>query len=162
VGVIKLTDQAHAKDDLTALGTTDLNPLTALPGEQLILGRVDFAEPAVSSRGGYYYFILIDKRTNTGVFELYDGRGSGWGSNLDLVAERYPWLSALAPQPVGQGWRTTGASALQVATKQTSETFVALIPEEAGISADDLLLTMVFMGSDGQIYWATQVPLTTV
>ena len=43
---------------------------------------------------------------------------------------------------------------------QTSATFAAVIPDRSGITANDLLIAIIFVGPDGQIYWAAPVPVT--
>jgi hypothetical protein len=95
------------------------------------------------------------------------GIGSAGADNR--VAERYAWLRGAGHVKVGDNeWRSNG-SGLHVSDEKASPlTFVALFPylEEpdpqltiatAPVAMSDLLLALVYMGPDGQVYWARRL-----
>jgi hypothetical protein len=155
---IRFTDYDRFTADAAALGVTGLNPLVGGERSQVFIGRIDYRMPAAARGAGSYYVVVIDKRTNTVAPELADAHGGGWDGFLGEVAKKYPWLSAMAPIPAGGGWTFAG-STVSVATDTPAPiTFAGIFPARTGMQPSDLLVALIFIGPDQQIYWAT--PLT--
>ncbi len=160
--VIKLTDTDHVIADARAYGGAGLTPVVVGgEGDRLLVGRVDFAVPTGAAGSGRYDFILIDTRTNQPV-QAFSGRdGGGWGGSLGVeLPRRYPWLSAVAPHRTASNEWTDTAQAVQVDPAAGYAAFTAAVPDGTGVTVADLMLAMVFVGTDGQIYWAAQVPVS--
>ena len=128
-------------------------------GDQMLIGRLTLRRPAAATAKDSYYVVLIDRGRGRDVKGIFTVDGNGWDGRLDVLPDRYPWLFALRPEDRGDGFEIS-PSAIIVAADQTSATVVALIPDGTGITADDLLIAMVLVGPDDQIYWATPVPVT--
>ncbi len=142
--------------------------------DQLVLGRVSWQTPPKPLDGGYFAVFLIDKRTNHkpevfGVAAPQEAVGIGSAGIENRIAERYSWLRGAGDATFGDDeWRSNG-SRLSVADEKASPlTFVALFPyvEEpdpefpmatAPVATSDLLLALVYMGPDGQVYWAQRL-----
>ena len=161
-------DQAQA-----ALGSAYQAPV-AYDGDQLVLGRVWWQKPPAPLAGGYFALFLIDKRSDLkpAVFAVsapQNSVGIGGAGVENRVADRYPWLRGAGDIRVSEhewlsvgsrlGIRDAGASPL---------TFVARFPHlerheraypiaTAPVTLPDLLLALVHMGPDGQVYWAQRL-----
>ncbi len=162
------TDEAQA-----ALGANTPTPL-ASGRDQLVLGRVSWQAPPEPLDGGYFAVFLIDKRTDHkpevfGVSAAPDAVGIGSAGTENRIAERYPWLRGAGDATFGDNeWRSNG-NRLHVADEKASPlTFVALFPYRekpdpelpmatSPIAMSDLLLAMVHMGPDGQVFWAQRL-----
>lgn len=143
--------------------------------DQLVLGRVSWQTPPRPLDGGYFAIFLIDKRTNVkaGSFSVSSPRqeaiSAGGAGVENKIAERHPWLQGAGDVKVGDTWWSYG-SRLAVSDGDASPlTFVAPLPylegaqrEAAGVATapvalSDLLLALVYLGSDGQVYWAQRL-----
>ncbi|WP_446219475.1 hypothetical protein [Micromonospora sp. IBHARD004] len=125
--------------------------------------------------------VLVDKRSNrlpaiievrhsrTRVRDLPDPAtvGSSWIQNK--IAQRYPWLKGMGDKKSGEDTWLSEGSVIWVDDQEASPlTFVATFPPTqeqpqpqrqaavttAPVVIPDLLLAMVCIGSDDQIYWA--------
>ncbi|MEU8078456.1 hypothetical protein AB0B31_23800 [Catellatospora citrea] len=162
VATIRLTDMEHFDADAAALGVSGLHSMLG----QTILGRLDVATPQPTSRG-YYQLIMIDRRYNRVVRQLYGRDGGGWGGDaLRDAWKRYPWLSALTPTPHGNAEISyPDGMAVGVQPDETSVGFVGTLPrdEQTGLSPSaHLMVALLFTGPQGQLYWAVEVPVTVV
>jgi hypothetical protein len=151
---IRFTDQEHADQDLSAYHAVGLQKVIGNAGDQTLIGRLTLRRPAAASAEDTYYVVLIDRGRNCDVNGIFTVDGNGWDGRLDVLPDRYPWLFALRPEDQGDGFEIS-PSAIVVAADQTSATFAAVIPDGAGITTNDLLMAIILMGPDGQIYWAT-------
>ncbi|AYF32283.1 hypothetical protein CSH63_33555 [Micromonospora tulbaghiae] len=143
--------------------------------DQLVLGRVSWQIPPEPLDGGYFAIFLIDKRTNLkpGRFSasspLQEAVGFGNAGVENKIPERYPWLRGAGGVKEGNTWWSYG-SRLAVSDGNASPlTFVALFPHVEGllraavhvptapVAISDLLLALVHMGPDGQVYWAQRL-----
>ncbi|WP_199180362.1 hypothetical protein [Verrucosispora sp. ts21] len=157
----------------TALGETAHAPVT-YGRDQLVLGRVSWQTPPEPLDGGYFAIFLIDKRTNHkpevfGVAAPQAAVGIGSAGIENRIAERYSWLRGAGDATFGDDEYRSNGNRLHVADEKASPlTFVALFPyvEEpdpelpratAPVAMSDLLLALVYMGEDGQVYWAQRL-----
>ncbi|WP_259275713.1 hypothetical protein [Micromonospora chalcea] len=160
-------DQAQA-----ALGSAYQSPV-AYNGDQLVLGRVSWQKPPAPLAGGYFALFLIDKRTDLkpSVFAVsapQDSVGIGGAGVENRIPDRYPWLRGAGDIRVSEHeWLSVG-SRLGIHDAGASPlTFVALFPHRdrtertpiatAPVTLPDLLLALVHMGPDGQVYWAQRL-----
>ncbi|MFC3502040.1 hypothetical protein ACFOOK_13865 [Micromonospora krabiensis] len=161
-------DEAQA-----ALGENAPAPF-ATGRDQLVLGRVSWQTPPKPLDGGYFAIFLIDKRTDHkpevfGVSAPQEAVGIGSAGIESRITERYSWLRGAGDATFGDDeWRSNG-NRLHVADETAAPlAFVALFPylEEphpeasmatAPVALSDLLLAMVYLGPDGQVYWAQRL-----
>jgi len=152
-------------------------------GDQLVLGRVSWQAPPTPLDGGWFAIFLIDKRTDAkpGTFAISsEQKAVSVGSHgaHNKIPERFPWLQGAGDVEHNGTWTSIGSN-LSVADAAASPlTFIALfgneqrIQEEASeeldaralpsvavapVAMSDLLLAMVYMGPDGQVYWAQRL-----
>ncbi len=156
---VRFTDQEHADQDLSAYDAVGLQTVIGDAGDQMLIGRLTLRRPAAATAKDTYYVVLIDRGRGRDVKGIFTVDGNGWDGRLDVLPDRYPWLFALRPEDRGDGFEIS-PSAVIVAADQTSATFAAVIPDRSGITANDLLMAIILMGPDGQIYWAAPVPVT--
>lgn len=148
------------------------------PKVQLVLGRVSWQRPP-EPLDGSLMVVLIDKRANRlpAIIEVRQNRprirdypdpaavGSSWIQNK--IAQRYPWLSGMADRKTGQDTWFSDGSVVWVDEQEGSPlTFAARFPEAQThsrtptaargepVAISDMLLAVVCLGSDDQIYWA--------
>jgi hypothetical protein len=158
----------------TALGEEVNAPLPG-PDGQLVLGRVSWQPPQQGLAGGLIWILLIDKRTDLKppFFSVASPRQESVGCAADgvfiEVANRYPWLRGAADRRDSNGFHSTGMAVYAAAADATPVTFVAVFPAfddtvpavdqvaSAPVAVSDLLLAMVYVGADRQIYWATRL-----
>ncbi|MFI6128248.1 hypothetical protein [Micromonospora sp. NPDC051141] len=156
-----------------ALGSAYQAPV-ASGGDQLVLGRVSWQTPSASLDGGYFALFLIDKRTDLkpSVFAVaapQESVGLGSAGVENRIADHYPWLRGAGPLRVGgSGWYS-GGSRLAIGDADASPvTFVALFPHlethqrefpmaTAPVTLPDLLLALVYLGPDDQVFWAQRL-----
>jgi hypothetical protein len=159
---IRITNDDDFGRDEAALGVTDLSTLDPGQGAQAFVGRVDFAIPTAAHKGGLYYVIVIDDRTNSAVSAIWgNGAGQGWAGALDVLPQRYSWLDALTPKDNGFGFISDPSAAMADPDKTGSLGIDGLVVDDGSVTAADLTVVLVFQGPDGQIYWATKVPTAT-
>jgi hypothetical protein len=159
---IRLTDEQHYQVDEAALGLDGVPPvLIDGRASRLFIGRVDLTRPKNAPRNARYGFVVIDKRTNTAVVIADQSGSSGWDTYLEEVDQRYPWLSALKPRKVGGDYELPGAAIDVSASDAGPVLFSGSIEDDATVTAQDLEVVMIFVGPDGQVYWAAPVPIRT-
>ncbi|MFC4019464.1 hypothetical protein ACFOW4_16185 [Micromonospora sp. GCM10011542] len=143
--------------------------------DQLVLGRVSWQTPPKPLDGGYFAIFLIDKRTNlkpgsfSALSPLQEAVGLGSAGVENKIADRYSWLQGTGDVREGNSWWSYG-SRLAVSDGNASPlTFVAPFPHVEGplraavhvptapVAISDLLLALVYMGPDGQVYWAQRL-----
>jgi hypothetical protein len=170
-GTLELVSYDRAQQ---ALGS-GVNAPVAYPGDQLVLGRVAWSPPPAPLDGGWFTIVLIDKPANLipGSFAVASPAqasvGIGSDGTLRDVADRFPWLAAVAPRRVGSGWAAAGSVIYARAGQASPVTFVTSfaatklpqpleLPVATGpVAIPDLLLALVYIGPDGQIYWARRL-----
>ncbi|HKD98730.1 MAG TPA: hypothetical protein VKB69_14220 [Micromonosporaceae bacterium] len=165
VATIRFTDFDHFTADAAAIGVTGLGGL-AVEGRQEFVGRLDINVPSGAANSGTYVLVVIDTRANRMASWLWGpdvpGGGSGWAGAWDMVPERYPWLSAIHSVDLGGGISTDpGMAYMMDPAIGRSVGFEGLLaPGSAVRSPSDLAVALVYFGPDGQLYWATPVPVT--
>ncbi|WP_155374386.1 hypothetical protein [Catellatospora vulcania] len=158
VATIRLTDMEHFDADAAALGVSGVTPLL----NRTVLGRLDLAVPQPAGRGRYY-LVLIDKRYDRAAPQLFGKDGGTWGgAGMRNAWKRYPWLSALTPTSDGDGWAGYPGMAVSVSPDTTSAGFVGRFRKEDVPQPADLLVALLFLGPQDQLYWAVQVPVAVV
>ncbi|MEV4761147.1 hypothetical protein AB0J89_00775 [Micromonospora chokoriensis] len=157
-----------------ALGGKTHPPLVSDERDQLVLGRVTWQPPPEPLDGGYFAVFVIDKRSNRkpGDFAVSAPQKAvslGSAGVENRIVERYAWLRGAGDVKVGDNeWRSNG-NRLGVYDETASPlTFVALFPyvadaarkptvATAPVGMSDLLLALVYLGPDGQVYWAQRL-----
>ncbi len=150
---IRLTDEKAFDHDVRALGGSTSVAYEKAAG-QTFVGRVDYRVPADAE--GDFYAVVIDKRQHRVAQHIFGGEASSWSSTLAALPERFPWLSAMATRQVDGGYRDAGMAVSARASSPGPLTFVGSFPG-AGLSAEDLMVALIFIGSDGQTYWAERL-----
>ncbi|MEV0881680.1 hypothetical protein AB0I85_28055 [Micromonospora echinofusca] len=143
--------------------------------DQLVLGQVSWQTPPRPLDGGYFAIFLIDKRTNLkpGSFSASSPRQEavslGSAGTDNKIAERYPWLQGAGYVRQGNSWWSYGSRLAVFDGHATPLTFVARFPQLEGplreeahvptapVAISDLLLALVHVGPDGQVYWAQRL-----
>lgn len=157
VATIQLTDGSHVLADVTRLGATGIQPWYGTDGDQLFVGQVNYRIPSNAQGAGRYAIVVIDKAGNQ-VSPLIWGAGAnsgqviqGWESTLSDAAKRWDWLAPMGARPnptvVFAPTDTVGPITFQGAFHQDAGT----------ITQSDLMVALVFMGTEGQIYWAERL-----
>jgi hypothetical protein len=146
---VRLTDASHFTVDQQALGIHGLELELRGKGGIAFVGAVTFGRPPGS---GIYSVVVVDRNSNRICPVLYDANGSYWDSFLDAVPDRYPWLDAMR-QPQASTVLAQGSGTAPIA-------FTGSFTDPALTGTGDLLVAVVYSGSDGQIYWASRVPIT--
>ena len=157
---IRATNGNRFVADAGALGVSTLTPLPDMASASIFVGRIDFTLPAGAGHDGSLCAVIIDKRANMGAsYVETDQSGSFWGAPLDDLSLRYPWLSMLAPIEVDGGFQED-SMAIDLGTRTHGPVPFSAVVGDEGVSASDLMVVLVFIGNDDQLYWATRVPLT--
>ncbi|TYB36942.1 hypothetical protein FXF50_16845 [Micromonospora sp. AP08] len=150
--------------------------------DQLVLGRISWRTPPKPLDGGYFAIFLIDKRVNrkVGSFIASSPRQSASSPRQEAISvgnagvenkipERYPWLQGAGDVKEGNTWWSYGSRLAVFDGDASPLTFVARFPYLEGpqreavraatapVAISDLLLALVYMGSDGQVYWAQRL-----
>ncbi|WP_155372805.1 hypothetical protein [Catellatospora vulcania] len=147
-------------------------------GGQLIHGQVTWENPP-SYGGGRFEVLVIDKRSHLKPHAIarkvpgttHSGRTQAAWYILDEVEQKYPWLRGAANLRDGDRVMTGSPSSLSVLPHDNGVTFVALFipatswPSErahkywatAPVKPSDLLVALVYIGDDDQIYWAQKL-----
>ncbi|GAA4608229.1 hypothetical protein BJY16_006734 [Actinoplanes octamycinicus] len=166
---LRFVDQATA-DAALAPGNAE----HAEPGEQILLGRVSWTPPAEARAGDSFRIVLLDKRRRLMpgfiAATAADPADVGAGSDhaLDLAEERYPWLRGIGAREINGGfwWPGSAVTASVDASPVTLQTVLHRArpgtPPEAAVatapvSVDDLLVALIGVGPDGQVYWAQRL-----
>lgn len=132
--------------------------------DQILLGRVSWNRPPEPQKDGSLRIVVLDKRSN-GLLPTFiavtsarpDAVFSGMDGALDEARSRYPWLGS-ARQDNGSIVYVSSVDASPV-TLQT-----VLHAPRPGITAifapaaiEDLLVALICVGPDGQVYWAQRL-----
>ncbi|WKU01804.1 hypothetical protein Q2K19_15650 [Micromonospora soli] len=144
------------------------------PKVRMVVGRVSW-RPTPEPLDGFLMVVLIDKRSNR--LPVIDLRrnwardaypaGVGGGGPQNKIAQRYPWLRGMGYKKIGENeWLSEGNVIWAHDQEASPLTFVARFPPTRNpqlpetalttepIAVSDLLLAVVCVGSDNQIYWA--------
>lgn len=153
----------------------EVNAPLAEGDDQLVLGRVNWRIPAEPQPGGGFWIVLLDKRTRLkpAAFGVTSPRqtavGIGGDSVLDAAVRRYSWLDGAGTRQIDDLWWSTGNAIYVDGADASPVTFVALFPAvgepmspkhavaTAPVSIPDLLVALICIGADRQVYWAQRL-----
>jgi hypothetical protein len=146
---VAIVDGDHVNAAAAALGLEEMDAPIASGTDQDIVARIDFDVPSAARGAGWYYATLIDTSTNRVPEWLTGGVSTGWHGALSVFASQYPQLSALAEGD---------PSASIVPAEWPGPIILSTVFAQRGpVKADQLLIVIMFMGPDGQVYWALTV-----
>ncbi|MBV1851981.1 hypothetical protein [Catellatospora tritici] len=146
-------------------------------GHQMLRGEVTWKVlPGLSSNwheDGWFEIVIVDKRSNLKPSYVVGTSASGLNvvsgddGVLIRVAEKYPWLRGAGGVKVGENRWHAGGLTLATAPAAGSVQFLAHFPQIEGeerrylasapIAQSDILIALVFIGSDRQVYWAERL-----
>lgn len=178
---IALTDNQNLPLVLKEYGASEDIAIQANPGDQLVVGRVSWTKPPKPLNGGWYGILLIDKDSGlkppvmsaTGPYP--DQIRIGSDPVFNIASERYPWLRGAGDTRAANGSYLSSSEAVQVYKDEGPITFVALFPAvgspddrsssraspavfaRAPVTLPELLVALVYVGPDRQIYWAERL-----
>ncbi|WP_144118421.1 hypothetical protein [Catellatospora sichuanensis] len=132
--------------------------------------------PGLSSdwdEDGWFEIVILDKRSELKPSYVVGTSASGLDVSpggagvLVRVAEKYSWLRGAGGTKVGENtWRSNGYT-LATAPAAGSVKFLAHFPQikaeerrsvaSAPIAQSDIVIALVFIGSDRQVYWAARL-----
>ncbi|BCJ48215.1 hypothetical protein GCM10010168_25750 [Actinoplanes ianthinogenes] len=167
---LRIVDQATADAALAPVGAQH-----AEPGEQIFLGRVTWTPPADAREGDSFRIVLLDKRSHLmpGFIAVTaadpDDVGTGSDGSLDAAAERYPWLRGIGVREINGSFWSAGSAVTVSAVDASPVTFQTVLhravegtPPENEVATgpaavEDLLVALIGVGPDGQVYWAERL-----
>jgi hypothetical protein len=149
----------------------DVNAPLVGSGGQLVAGTITWNKPPTTD--GYFSTYVIDKRTDLKprYMEATSSKVSAGGNSWDnAVATKYPWLTGAGDIYKDGSWWEGGCDLMTpAASGLTRVTFVAVFPNHdpddpnadlhasAPVDVSDLLVVLVFTGTDNQIFWAQRL-----
>lgn len=164
---LDLVDQATA-DSAFGLGNVE----RAGDGDQIFFGRVTWQRPPNPQVDGSFRIVVLDKRTRRmpGFVSVTSARpddvGAGSDEALDRAEERYSWLRGIGMHKVDGGFLTAGSSVMVSSVDASPVTLVFVLhPQRPGTppewtvatapaAVSDLLVALISVGPDQQVYWA--------
>ncbi|AVT29144.1 hypothetical protein C6361_06160 [Plantactinospora sp. BC1] len=167
---LNVVDQATA-DAAFSQGNTE----RAGDGDQIFLGRVAWERPPDPQVDGSFRIVVLDKGTRRmpGFITVTSARpdevGAGSDEALGRAEERYPWLQGIGMRKVDGGFVTAGSAVMVSSVDASPVTFVFVLhpqrpgtpPEQAVAAApaavSDLLVALISVGPDQQVYWAQRL-----
>lgn len=168
--ILQIVDQKTADAALLPV-----NSVVAGDGDQIVLGKVSWSRPAEPQVGGSYRIVLLDKRTHLtpGVFSVNSVKPEdvniGSDHALDKAQKRYPWLQGAGTTKVDGKNGPSGTSIEVHSVYAAPITFQAVLPKArpdtpdkqqvatAPAAVEDLMLALISVGPDEQIYWAQRL-----
>jgi len=145
-------------------------------GDQLMLGRVSWRPPPHPQKRGVFWIVVLDKRSHLKANVLAvrswreDAVGLGSDGGLKRAVDRYPWLQGAAGHEVNGSWWVDGNCVMVSASDAAPVVFAVLFPAAARVvrrreqamptapvALADLLIALVNIGPDGQVYWAQRL-----
>jgi len=144
-------------------------------GDQIFLGRVSWVQPPRPPENNSFRIVVLDKRshlmpgfiaaTSAGPGDV----GTGSDGSLDVAEKRYPWLRGIGAREIDGSYRSSGSAVFVSAVTASPVTFeFVLRPARPATSAEtavptapanvaDLLVALISVGPDGQVYWAERL-----
>lgn len=154
---IQVTDANNVDAAVSQFGAAGLDPYTGDAGDQLFVGQISYQVPSGASAKDHYAIVVIDK-AHTQVAPLIYGTAadrtgiaSGWQTTLTDAAKSYDWLQAVG----GKGAKPTAV--IVPANTPGPVTFEGAFPRAAPLSSDEMLVALLLLGPDGQVYWAVRL-----
>ncbi|MBG0569304.1 hypothetical protein [Actinoplanes aureus] len=164
---LQLVDPATADAALKPV-----NAATAGEGDQILLGRVSWSSPPNPQKGDSFRIVLLDKRSHLmpGFIAVTSARpndvSTGLDGTLDIAQKRYPWLQGVGTRETNGSYWTSGSAIFVESVNASPVTFQTVFhqarpetpPEHrvatAPVSVEDMLVALISVGPDGQVYWA--------
>ncbi|MEV0901094.1 hypothetical protein [Actinoplanes sp. NPDC049802] len=164
---LELVDQATANAALAPVDAEFAND----EGDQILLGRVTWTRPPEARDGTSLRIVLLDKRRHLmpGFIAVAsadpDHVNTGSDGALITAEERYPWLRGAGMGSTGGAGTAVTVSSMDaspvtfqtvlhaVETGTPAEQMVATAP----VAVPDLLVALICVGPDGQVYWAQRL-----
>ena len=152
-----------------------VNAETAGEGDQIFLGRVSWAQPPRPQKNNSFRIVVLDKRSHLmpGFIAATSARpddvSTGLDGSLDIAEKRYPWLQGVGARKVNGSYSTSGSAVFVSTVNASAVTFQFVLhparpetsPENAAPTAPatvaDLLIALISVGPDGQVYWAERL-----
>ncbi|MFY1654553.1 hypothetical protein ACN27J_27185 [Solwaraspora sp. WMMB762] len=174
--VLKATATLRLVDQATADAAFDGQQLVVpSDGAQVFLGQVRWTPPPQAKPGAMLIIAVLDKRTRTlpGIISTRSNRpdqvGSGSDGVLDAVEQHYPWLQGVGAREVNGGFHSSGNVVVVTSVDATPVTYSFVLhpahpdtPQEYAVASapaavDDLMVALISVGPDRQIYWAERL-----
>ncbi|MEU8265185.1 hypothetical protein AB0C02_31830 [Micromonospora sp. NPDC048999] len=167
---LQLVDQATADAALKPVNTE-----VAGDGDQIFLGRVTWTRPPNPQKDSSFRIVLLDKRSHLmpGFIAVTSARpdhvGAGSDGSLDLAQKRYPWLQGVGTREINGSFWSSGSAIFVYSADASPVTFQTVLhaarpgtpPEQmvatAPAAVEDLLIALISVGPDGQVYWAQRL-----
>ncbi|WP_285558879.1 hypothetical protein [Actinoplanes regularis] len=167
---LQLVDQATSD---AALGP--VNTSVAGDGDQIFLGRVAWDRPPHPQKNGSFRIVLLDKRSHLlpGFIAVTSAEpedvSTGTDDALDKAQQRYPWLQGVGTREIDGSYWSSGSAVFVDSVDASPVTFQTVLraadPETppgqmvatAPAAVEDLLVALICVGPDGQMYWAQRL-----
>lgn len=167
---LQLVDQATADAALRPV-----NAEVAEQADQIFLGRVSWSQPPHPQQNNSFRIVVLDKRSHSmpGFIAVTSSRpdevSTGSDESLDLAEKRYRWLRGIGGRQVNGSYGNPGSAISVSAVSASPVTFqFVLRPVRPGTSPEhavptapattaDLLIALISVGPDGQVYWADRL-----
>ncbi|MEV6924838.1 hypothetical protein AB0M46_10045 [Dactylosporangium sp. NPDC051485] len=167
---LRLVDQATANAALKPV-----NAVVAYVGDQIFLGRVTWTRPPNPQKSSSFRIVLLDKRSHLmpGYIAVTSARpdevAAGADRSLDIAQKRYPWLRGIGLRKINGSFWDSGCAISVRSADASPVTFQTVLragrpgtpPEQmaptAPAAVEDLLIALISVGPDGQVYWAQRL-----
>ncbi|MBW6437125.1 hypothetical protein KZ829_25605 [Actinoplanes hulinensis] len=168
---LRLVDQATANAALAPVNAEFADG----DGDQILLGRVAWKRPPSARDGSSLRVVLLDKRRHLlpGFIAVTspnpDQVSSGLDGAVDTAERRYRWLKGAGTQEIGGSFRSSGVVVHVSSLDASPVTFQTVLharnpetpPESmiatAPVAVPDLLVALICVGPEGQVYWAQRL-----
>jgi hypothetical protein len=169
---LKMMDEQHPQDHPSDL------PYILYGKYQVVRGDLTWTPPAGFVQNwdrGTFWLIVIDKRTRLKPPQVQAKSATGTriahGSlyQLNLLADKWPWLAGAGDVKTGDNTVLSVATTASIPPAAAQVTFIAAFPRlepddpeirfiaSAPVELSDLLVALVFIGPDDQLYWAARL-----
>jgi hypothetical protein len=168
---LQIVDQATAD---AALAPVNAQVATD-DGDQILLGRVTWTPPARPYRDSSFRIVLLDKRRHllpgfiAATAPNPEDVGTGLDGSLDVAQQRYPWLEGAGAREIDGTYWSAGSVVFVSSADASPVTFQTVLHRSregtpatqavatAPLAAEDMLVALICVGPDGQVYWAQRL-----
>lgn len=144
-------------------------------GDQIFLGRVTWTRPPSPQNDASLRIVLLDKRSQlppgfiTATSANPEHVSSGSDGSLDIAQQRYPWLQGVGTREINGAFWNAGSAIYVSSVEASPVTFQTVLhearpgtpPEQmfatAPAAVQDLLVALICVGPNGQVYWAQRL-----
>ncbi|WP_426507320.1 hypothetical protein ACPPVO_54105 [Dactylosporangium sp. McL0621] len=149
--------------------------MVAGDGDQIFLGRVTWNRPPDPQKGSSFHIVVLDKRSHlmpsciAATSARPDKVVAGADGSLDIAEKRYPWLRGIGLRKINGSFSNPGCAVSVRSVDASPVTFQTVLrparpgtpPEHmvatAPAAVEDLLIALISVGPDGQVYWAQRL-----